>query len=205
MIYKPDAGNAWVNVGYAGFVGSVTAMNEKQVAIGEMCGRGEGSWDGRPMAQLMREVMEKADTLEQAVEILRQGPRTCEYYYVVSDAKTKSAVGIAATPARFETVQPGQAHTLLPHPIEDAVLMSAGDRYQELARRVKAGFGKFDAAGARDLMKRPVAMTSNLHCALFAPDTLELWVANADSRNVAASARYTHYRLAELLQADKAQ
>jgi hypothetical protein len=28
MVYQPDYGNAWVNLGYAGFIGSVTAMNE---------------------------------------------------------------------------------------------------------------------------------------------------------------------------------
>jgi len=200
MVFKPDKGNAWVNVTYAGFIGSVTAMNEKQVAIGEMGGRGEGHWDGKPMAQLVREVMERANTLDEAVDIMRKGPRTCEYYYVVSDAKSRRAVGIAATPEKFETVLPGQSHPLLPHAIPDAVLMSAGDRYEELARRVQEGFGKFDAARARDLMRRPVAMTSNLHCALFAPDTLDFWVANADSQHVAAEARYTHYNLRELLQ-----
>jgi len=191
-VFKPDQGNAWVNVSYAGFIGSVTAMNEKQVAIGEMGGRGEGNWDGKPMAQLLREVMEKANTLEEALEIMRKGPRTCEYYYVLSDAKARKAVGIAATPDKFEIVLPGQAHPLLPHPVQDAVLMSAGDRYEELSRRVQEGFGKFNPERARDLMRRPVAMTSNLHCALFAPDTLDFWVANADSQNVAASARYTH-------------
>jgi len=29
MIYQPDVGNAWANCGYAGFIGSVTAMNEE--------------------------------------------------------------------------------------------------------------------------------------------------------------------------------
>ena len=53
-------------------------------------------------------------------------------------------------------------------------------------------------------MKRPVCMTSNLHCALFEPDSLDFWVANADSQNVAAHARFTHYNLAELLQPEKA-
>lgn len=203
IVFRPDRGNAWVNVGYAGFIGSVTAMNEKQVAIGEMGGRGEGNWDGKPMAELVRDVMENASTLEEAVEIMRKGPRTCEYYYVISDAKTKRAVGIAATPDKFETISPGQSHPLLPHPVQDAVLMSAGDRYEELARRVQANYGKFDAQGARDLMKRPVAMTSNIQCALFAPGTLDFWVANADSQNVAAHTRYTHYNLSELLQPEK--
>jgi hypothetical protein len=204
MVMQPDQGNAWVNVGYAGFIGSVTAMNEKHIAIGEMGGRGEGHWDGKPMAELVREVMEKASTLEEAVDIMRKGPRTCEYYYVISDAKAKRAVGIAATPEKFETIWPGQSHPLLPHAIPDAVLMSGGDRYEELARRVQAGYGKFDAAAARELMKRPVCMPSNIHCALFEPDTLDFWVANADSQNVAAHARFTHYNLAELLQQEKA-
>lgn len=204
IVFQPDQGNAWVNVGYAGFVGSVTAMNEKHVAIGEMGGRGEGNWDGKPMAQLVREVMEKASKLEEAVAIMRKGPRTCEYYYVISDAKTKRAVGIAATPDKFETIWPGESHKLLPHGTPDTVLLSAGDRYEELAQRVKAGYGKFDAQGARDLMKRPVCMTSNIHSVLFEPETLDFWVANADSENPAAHTRYTHYNLGELLQPEKA-
>ncbi len=203
MVMQPEKGNAWVNVGYAGFIGSVTAMNSKHVAMGEMGGRGEGNWDGKPMAQLIREVMENANTLEEAVEIMRKSPRTCEYYYVISDAKTKRAVGIAATPQKFETIWPGQTHPQLPHGIEDTVLMSAGDRYEELARRVQAGYGKFNAAGARDLMKRPVCMTSNIHSVLFAPDSLDFWVANADSENPAAHTRYTHYNLEELLRPEK--
>jgi hypothetical protein len=199
IVCKPDQGNAWVNVSYAGFVGSVTAMNEKHVAIGEMGGRGEGNWDGKPMAQLIREVMEKAGTLDEAVAIMRKGPRTCEYYYVISDAKTKTAVGIAATPTTFEVVKPGEAHPRLPHPIKHAVLMSAGERYEELAKRVKAGHGKFTADTARDLMTRPVCMNSNIHSVLFDPETLDFWVANADSKNPASHTRYTKYNLAELL------
>ena len=205
MVFQPDQGNAWVNVGYAGFIGSVTAMNEKHLAMGEMGGRGQGHWDGKPMAELVREVMEKANTLDEAVAIMRKGPRTCEYYYVISDAKSNRAVGIAATPDKFETIWPGQSHPLLPHAIPDAVLMSAGDRYEELARRVQANYGKFDAASARDLMTRPVCMKSNLHCALFEPGSLDFWVANADSKSPAAQCRYTHYNLAELLQQEKPQ
>lgn len=202
VVVKPDEGNAWVNVGYAGFIGTVTAMNEKQVAIGEMGGRGEGHWDGKAMAQLLREVMERADTIDEAVAILRKGPRTCEYYYVVSDAKSHRAVGIKATPDLFETVWSGEAHPQLPRSVRDTVLMSAGDRYEALVDRVEAGFGKFDAGAARALMDPPVCMDSNIQSVLFAPDTLDFWVANADSENVASRTRYTRYNLRELLRRD---
>jgi isopenicillin-N N-acyltransferase-like protein len=199
IVSKPDQGHAWVNVSYSGFVGSVTAMNEKKVAIGEMGGRGEGNWDGKPMAQLIREVMEKASTLEEAVDIMRKSPRTCEYYYVISDGKSRRAVGIAATPEKFETVWPGQPHERLPHPVKDAVLLSAGERYDKLVEWVKAGYRRFDADSARDLMKRPVCMPSNIHSVLFAPETLDFWVANADSDSPASHTRFTKYNLADLL------
>jgi hypothetical protein len=204
IVHQPDYGFAWANVSYGGFVGSVTAMNEKRISIGEMGGRGEGNWDGKPMAQLIREVMEKSSTLDEAVEIMRRGPRTCEYYYVIADGNSKRAVGIAATPTTFEVIKPGETHPRLPHAIKDAVLMSAGDRYEKLAARVQENHGKLDDEGARRLMDRPVAMNSNIHSALFAPETLDFWVANADSQNVASHTRYTHYNLGELLKSTPA-
>ena len=199
IVLQPEVGNAWVNISYAGFTGSVTAMNAKHISIGEMGGRGEGNWDGKPMAQLVREVMEKANTLEEAVEIMRTSPRTCEYYYVIADGKTNRSVAIKATPALFETVYPGGTHPQLPRPVKDTVLLSAGDRYNALVDRVQANFGKLDADGARALMDPPVCMSSNIHSVLFAPDTLDFWVANADSQNVASKTRYTHYNLGDLI------
>jgi hypothetical protein len=203
MIFQPEKGNAWVNIGYAGFVGSVTAMNSRHVAIGEMGGRGEGNWDGKPMAQLVREVMENADTLEQAVEIMRNSPRTCEYYYVISDGKGRKAIGIKATPKVFETVEMGASHPQLQRPVKDTVLLSAGDRYENLVNRVQAGYGKFTVESARALMDPPVCMNSNIHSVLFAPETLDFWVANADSQNVASKTRYTHYNLREILDGNR--
>jgi len=199
MVYQPDYGNAWVNLGYAGFIGSVTAMNEKGISIGEMGGAGYGDWDGKPMAELMREVMEKASTLDEAIKIMRDGPRTCHYYYVISDGKTRQAVGIDATPGQFRVLPAGTAVPELPHAFDDSVLMSAGNRYEELCNRVKSNYGSFDARSARDLMTRPVCMGSNIQSVLFEPDTLDFWVANADSQHVASAARYTHYNLRELL------
>jgi len=202
MVMKPDQGNAWINLSYCGFIGSVTAMNEKHIAMGEMGGRGEGNWDGKPMAQLVREVMEKCSSVEEAITLMKNTPRTCEYYYVISDGRAKKACGIKATKDIFEVIWKGESHPQLAHPIKDTVLMSAGDRYEELVRRVKGNYGKFTADTARELMTRPVCMNSNIQSVLFAPDTLDLWVANADSKNVASATRYTKYNLAELLKAN---
>ncbi|HXI73740.1 MAG TPA: C45 family peptidase [Verrucomicrobiae bacterium] len=199
IVSQPDYGHAWVNISYAGFVGSVTALNEKRVAIGEMGGRGEGRWDGKPMAELVREVMEKADTVDDALEIMRRSPRTCEYYYVISDGNTRRAVSVHATPTEFEILWAGQNDPRIPEAIKDVAAISGGDRFKELLRRIQAGYGTFDENSARDLMTRPVCMTSNIHSVLFEPETLDFWVANADSQYPASQTRYTHYNLAELL------
>jgi isopenicillin-N N-acyltransferase like protein len=121
---------------------------------------------------------------------------------VIADGTSKKAVGIKGTPTVFEVVQLGESHPQLTRPVQDTVLLSAGDRYNHLVDRVKAGYGSFDGASARALMDPPVCMKSNIQSVLFAPDTLDFWVANADSKNVASQTRYTHYNLAELLRSN---
>jgi hypothetical protein len=78
--------------------------------------------------------------------------------------------------------------------------MSAGDRYQELVRRTKAGHGQFDEESARRLMDCPVAMKSNLHDVLFAPKSTKFWIANASpDKKPAAEQKYYAFQLTELL------
>ncbi len=199
-IAQPEGLIPFANVTYAGFVGSVTGMNAEQVSIGEMGGRGLGHWAGVPMSFLVRMALEEATTLDEAIAVFRDNPRTCEYYYVVADGKSGQAVGMEASWHAFGTVGMGETHPLLPHAVPDAVLLSAGDRYEELVRRVKEGHGTFDANSAVRLMDRPVAMASNLHNVLFEPAKLRLQVANASiDGQPAATQPYHSFDIAELL------
>jgi len=181
ILTRPDGRNAFVNVGYSGFIGSVTGMNDKQIAVGEMGGRGEGLWDGMPMPMLVRKALEEAGTLEQAVGVFRKARRTCEYYYVVSDGKVADARGLYCTPDELVALEPGRKHPKLPDAVADAVIFSAGERLGHLLSRVRAGYGAIDAQAALDLMLRPVAMKGNLHNVLFAPRELQMWVAHASA------------------------
>ena len=198
MAIERDGARRFVNVGYAGFIGSVTGMNEKQVAIGEMGGRGEGKWDGTPMAQLLRGALENCDTLEEALDYMRRRPRTCEYYYVVSDGKSRTARGVAATPETFQVIKPAEAVPLLPERVEDAVLLSAGDRYKQLVKRVRDLHGRIGLEEMQRIIARGVAMKSNLHDAIFEPPTLTLWIANASRHRPACDERFVKTTWAEL-------
>ncbi len=198
-VFMPDGYNAWVSLGYAGFVGTVTAMNEKGLAIGEMGGRGEGDWDGMPMSFLLREVMERADNVEEALEIIRNTPRTCEYYYVVSD-KSGAMRGMRCTPKEMMLLHPGRQHELLPHVPDDVVLVSGPGRAEVLSQRIQEHYGKIDAARLIEIIKRPVSMKSNLHDAVFAPQSLEMWFADAGRHTCACDEPYAHFKLPELIE-----
>lgn len=203
IVARPQGKHAFINVGYTGFVGSVTGTNDQQVTFGEMGGRGEGLWDGMPMSFLMRKGLEEADSLEKGLAIFRDTPRTCEYYYVISDAKIPDARGLATRPDKFLVLKPGDPHPDLPVPVGvlDTVLMSGEGRFQLLAARAVQGFGKFDGPAGLALMRRPVAMKSCIHAALFAPSLGKMWVANAIGLTPASECPYTEYDARELMAA----
>jgi len=203
IIQEPDNANAFVNVGYSGTIGSVTGMNVKHVGIGEMGGSGAEKWDGMPMTLLVRECLEVCNSVDEVQKLMTDTPRTCEYYYVISDSKAEGgrgyALGVAAWPNKIQFIKPGESHELLPRPHEDAVTLSAGGRYLCLSGRVEKMYGKFTPQIALDLMARGVAMESNMHDALFKPETLELWVANSTIQAPACNLPYTHYDLNEIM------
>jgi isopenicillin-N N-acyltransferase like protein len=213
FVFQPTGRNAWMSMGYAGQCSTVTAMNEKGLAMGEMGGRGEGYHDGMPMTLMMREIMERFETTDEALEWMKATPRTCEYFYVLSDAKTKSMAGIASLAKKLadergepdlKIIHPGEFDERLPKPQEDTVLMSADKRYNCLADRVKENYGKVDMNGAWDLMKGGVAMKSNLHTVLFAPETLDFWAAQAGPEGEPAyTQKISKLNLRALLQEEK--
>ena len=198
-VYMPEGRHAWMALGYAGFIGTVTAMNEVGLAVGEMGGRGEGEWDGMPMSFLLRDIMERASTVAEALQILKNTPRTCEYYYVFSD-RARDMAGTYCTPTKLDILRPGQQDERLPFVPQDTVMFSAGDRAKMLSKRLQEHAGKIDVPTMIEIIKRPVAMKSNLHNAVFTPETLDMWFADAGKDTPACNEPYARCNLGELVQ-----
>jgi isopenicillin-N N-acyltransferase like protein len=198
QVFMPEGRNAWMSLGYAGFIGTVTAMNEKGLAIGEMGGRGEGQWDGTPMSLLLRDVMERASTVEEGLAILRNSPRTCEYYYILSD-RSGTIRAVECRPKEITVLEPGQQDPRLAHIPPDTVIISGEDRSKVLSQRIDENYGRIDVAKLIEIIKRPAAMQSNLHDAILAPETLEMWFADASRTTPACDEPYAHANLRELL------
>lgn len=113
QVVEPDAGIPFLNVSYAGFIGTITGMNQEKIAIGEIGGLGYGHWQGIPMSFLLREILSNASSISEAKKILTDSPRTCEYYYVFSDGKTNEAVGVYATASQVRYFEMGESYSLI--------------------------------------------------------------------------------------------
>jgi hypothetical protein len=198
VVFMPDRGYRWMSLGYAGFLGSVTAMNEKGLALGEMGGGGQGRWDGTPMSLLVRQIMEQAATVDEAVAIFRAARRTCEYYYVLSD-RSRTMAALCSTADEVTVLGPGQQDPRLPFVPGDTVLVSGGARAQALSGRLQQFYGRIDVPALIEIIKRPVAMQSNLHDAIFSPETLEMWFADAGRHTPACDEPYARCKLDDLI------
>lgn len=194
------------SVTYAGFIGCITGMNTKKISLGEIGGGGYGRWNGIPMPFLLRTILESASSSEEAKKILLTSPRTCEYYYIVGDGNTQESFGCYATPETLRFLAPGTDYSISPplnpeedcrieteSPLksssgfffsqpEDTLLLTgiiAPERYPILRERILEQYGSIDEIRLREIIKKPVAKTSNLHNAIFHPSSLRVWVSHA--------------------------
>ena len=213
MVFKPKGYNAWISQSYAGFIGTVTSMNEKHLSMGEMGGGGEGNWDGCPMSFMMRDVMERASNVEEAIKIIKETPLTCQYFYILSDASGNMA-GLACEPGKVTVVRAGeQLDKFIPSEMkkqmkpgdkipripEDTIVISGLDRGTKAIERINKVYGEIDAQAMIEIIKRPVAMRSNLHDAVFLPESLDMWFADAGEKTNACDEPYAKCNLKDLL------
>jgi isopenicillin-N N-acyltransferase-like protein len=193
---KPANGNAFANVTYAGFIGSVTGLNEQKIGLGEIGGKGYGSWNGMPMAFLLRHILQHASSINDIKKILETTPRTCEYYYVFSDGKTGDMLGVYSTSEHLQYIEPGTQYAL---PIgtyqqpADSIVLTRNQRYTTLIERLMLSYGKIDVLNLQAAIQEPVADCSNLHNAIFAPQSMEMWISHAGPNGEPAYSQPYHY------------
>ncbi|WDE96992.1 C45 family autoproteolytic acyltransferase/hydrolase [Lentisphaera profundi] len=189
----------FVNVGFAGFIGSVSGMNQSKISLGEMGGAGEGLWDGVPMPILMRMALEEGKDLNQVKAIFKDNRRTCEYYYIFADGKDRSSTAVYATPESIEFLDPGMKHEKLPHEVPKCLMIASGSRYESLHNKVKVT-SQIDEEKAIDLMNAPTAsIKNNLHSVLFVPEKLKLWISYAGIYTGAYDEVFIDLKLSDLL------
>lgn len=94
LVWRPENGIPFAMPGWAGCIGSVSGLNAKGVTIGEMTSSSpDETFDGIPLLIIMRRVLQEAGTLDEAVEIIRKGPRTLGWNFVLGDGNVPGESG----------------------------------------------------------------------------------------------------------------
>ena len=125
FVVRPQGRHAFVNIGWAGFIGVLTGVSDQQMSIGHVGAKTtDVTYAGVPMPFVMRQVMEQADDVDEAVRIVTEARRTVGINYLIADAKARRAVVVETTRSRaavFEANDPREQMVTYARPIADAV------------------------------------------------------------------------------------
>ncbi len=97
-MYHPSSakfGNAWVNIGFVGWIGVLSGVNEHQLAVSEIgvsypdTTFGKESRFGNPFTFVLRDVLQWDKTLNESVHRMQTTKRTCNLILGVGDGKSE--------------------------------------------------------------------------------------------------------------------
>lgn len=107
---RPDDGYAFASLSWGGMAGVVTGMNEAGLAI-EVNGAPSDLPEGArtPTCFIVREVLEKASTIDEAVAIIRQRPSFVSAIFLVGSRADERFVTVEKTARRTQVREAGDA------------------------------------------------------------------------------------------------
>ena len=125
FVVHPKGKHAFVNVGWAGFIGVLTGVNDAQLSIGQIgADTTDITFRGEPMTFLMRQVMEQADSLDESRGIIEQAKRTVGVNYLIADAHARRAIAMETTwhhAKTFEANDAAEQDVRYARPVPDTV------------------------------------------------------------------------------------
>ena len=180
LVCEPDSGRRFVNVGWAGFVGVVSGMNDDGLAvseIGESFDKAHQTMAAEPMPFVLRDVLQYTGSLDSAVEKIAHARRTSSFLYCVGDAKIPDARSFKTSPNVCDVYTDSTSPTPF---LEDVVYFSMGINSHwnaDVYRFLQPQLGKIDVETAKSLMQ--TLKTGSLHAVVYDPAHRKIWVANA--------------------------
>ena len=107
ILFKPDKGLRFISVAWAGMIGVVSGINEAKIAVTINAAQSvDVRQVGTPVSLVLREVLQTARTLDEAVSIIRKKEVFVSDLYLVADGKTGEVVEVEKTPTRCAVRRP---------------------------------------------------------------------------------------------------
>ena len=202
-VTKPNNGeNISANIGWVGFLGAVSGMNDKGITLGEM-GYGDSvpeTLRGKPMPFMLRDILNQASSLKDVRRIISTSAPTNSFVFLMSDGKTKESEIYLRDQSRFTVTKPGQnlidgEKVNLP----GIANMTYGGHFKEkMTDILQKDQGKITVEKLQKEIIPSIVMESNFQNVIYEPGKLKFWVSNAKDRSSKASyGEYTMFDLGE--------
>jgi len=187
--YKPDEGNSFISIGWPGMIGVVSGMNDEGLTVGILTAySSDVSFDGMPSCFLMRKVLQYANNVEEAKEIIIQSKRTGPNIFLLADEKEALVVECSATKYALRKPQGGLLYSsnhflssIYENDRKRKKALKSGDsetRYKRMKELLKENSGQIDMEYGIKILRDDIILKENtLHSVIFRPRTLEFSIA----------------------------
>ncbi len=200
---RGESGNTYANIGWVGFLGAVSGMNDQGITLGEMGYRDppNETLRGKPMTFLLRDILSYASNLADVRRIIQTSPGTNSFAYLMTDGKSRESELYIRDRDRFLVFQPSRdirdKEDYYPA-IED--LLYGGHYDEKMTALLNESRGRIGPELFMEKIIPEIAMPSNFQNVVYSPTDLRFWVNNAKSKKArAAEQPYTYFDLKEAL------
>jgi predicted choloylglycine hydrolase len=189
ILYRPEGKNAFISIGYPSMIGVISGMNEKGIAVSLLASPStDCTWDGTDITLILRLVMENADTIDEAEEMITSAriASGCNILLSSGFEKTGSVVEVSASRSAIRKPENSVllvANHYLSENMKETQTGWEGElewslyRFSALQKLLEENYGKIDFDVARRIMETyPVGNTFTVHQIIYIPEKLKLLV-----------------------------
>lgn len=179
IVYHPNQGNRFANIGFIGWIGSFSGMNDQQMGINEIGVYypdetfGRESRIGIPFVFLLRDILQFDKSLDDSINRIQYAARTCNLILGVGDGKLGQVRGFEYSHYNAyvfddKNMRPDNEtwHPKIENTVYWGMDWNCPPYSQRLSERIKANYGNIDAeVVARDIA--PMTTTGDLQVSIY--------------------------------------
>jgi hypothetical protein len=199
VVIESGSGNRFASVTWPGLVGVVTGMNAHGLSVANLVvlGRGADPAAGVPVMFALRRALESADSVDDAIQLLRKTKRTIPQNYALADPAGAKTVETSA--GQFREREAGDGFTAITNFLEEERTQPAGSRYR---RMVQASASKKPGVKELQAVLAEVAMDDlNVQAVVMSP--ARRLIHGSTRERPAASGKYWTLDLEDQLRAPR--
>ncbi len=229
VVYEPDQGYPFITHIYPVHAGTMQAMNNQGITVSvnySLVDRADNSLDGMSIVFLIRQIVQYASTLDEAIEIVLDAPRTFGMNIVISDNKGPDTVVLEVDANRYaiRRSNEGVLHTAnrynseYMHQFQTPGWLASARREERLAEFFADNHGVITVESMVELLRDRSEPGSVGHAGLvdginnagsilssvFSPDEQMMWISILDDQRGSPDTEFYAFSLSRALSGEEA-